>query len=189
MDKSIVLVKSLLSGVGAVVLTKLGGYDYLLELLLTLMGVDVLFGIFSAIVCKELSSNDLRRGLIRKVSVFFLILIANELDMAIFVDQTSGVGLNCRSFVIVWFCLDEVISLLEHCSFFGVPLPKWLKSTLVQVRDSVSTSIPKRAIEFLNKFFNNFFGFDISIDTPDNEDFVLEDTTEMKSDEKSEDIE
>lgn len=157
MDKFIIVAKSALSGVVAFIISKLGGYDSALELLLVLMTVDIILGTCYAFITKKLSSSEMRKGLIRKVSVFLLIFIATELDLTLFsfVDSDySGVGLNARSFTIIWFCLDEVISLLEHCANLGVPLPDWLRDILVQVENSVSSNIPRKLIDIINKLLN-----------------------------------
>ena len=83
--------------------------------------------------------------------------------------------------MIAFFCLEELISVLENVANAGVPIPKWLRTILKQVSNEVNTSVPRGIVEFFKKKFN------IDIKTEDkNEKSELKDES-SSSDEENED--
>ena len=63
--------------------------------------------------------------------------------------------LYLRTAFCLWFILEELISVIENCSIIGVPLPKWLRSVLIQVNDGINETTPTQLLAVLKKLFVN----------------------------------
>lgn len=159
MEKYLTGFKVIVTGVVSVVVSCLGGYDKILSLLVVLILADFLTGIVYAIMQKNLSSTELRNGIMRKLLVFLAIFIAYRVDLCIIEANGSpitlwGMTLSIRTLFIVYSCLEEGISLLENLANIGVPFPCWLKDVLVQVSDCVNKSTPKEVLSWIKRVFN-----------------------------------
>lgn len=108
----------------------LGGADQLLVILLMLVVADYITGVMCAINERKLSSDIGFKGIFRKVLIFILVGIANELDMGI-----VGEGRMIRSTVLFFYISNEGISLLENATHLGLPVPEKLKQILKQLQD------------------------------------------------------
>ena len=69
------------------------------------------------------------------------------MDKVLLIAKTS-------STVVIWFCIEKLISLLENLANIGVPFPKWVKEVLVQVSDCVDKSTPREVVNWIKKTFN-----------------------------------
>lgn len=159
METNIASLKLVVASVFTFIVTALGGADDILSLLVVLIISDLITGFTYACMQKNVSSTKLRDGLIRKGFVFLAIFVAYRIDICVAHDamklpQIFGHELSIRSLFIIYACLEEGISLLENLANLGVPMPKWVKSILVQVSDSVTNSTPKVVIEWIKKTFN-----------------------------------
>lgn len=145
----------------------LGGYDSILELLVTLIVADLLTGLIYAIMKKKVSSSAMELGLVRKTLVFLIILIAYRLDKYVIEMHNGaialfGVDLSIRTFAIAYYCIKEAISLIENLANIGVPFPVGIKDILIQVSNYSNKSITKVLANWINTKFK------INIDVDDN---------------------
>ena len=108
----------------------LGGCDGLLIALVVFASVDYITGVMCAVNDKKLSSEVGFRGICRKVLIFFLVGIANILDV-----QVIGTGSVLRTAIIFFYLSNEGVSLLENAAHLGLPIPKKLKDVLAQLHD------------------------------------------------------
>ena len=108
----------------------LGGCDGLLIALVVFTGVDYITGLMCAISDRKLSSEVGFRGICRKVLIFFLVGVANILDM-----EVIGTGSVLRTAIIFFYLSNEGVSLLENAAHLGLPIPKKLKDVLAQLHD------------------------------------------------------
>lgn len=131
MEKYFNPISTVVGCVGGCLVNFLGGWDLMLEALLTLVVLDYITGLLKAISTKTLSSRVGLRGLIKKI--FILILIAT----AYVIQHVIGDTIPLREIVIMFFICNEGISLLENSSEF-VPIPDKLKETLIQLREKNS---------------------------------------------------
>lgn len=115
--------------VGGATAALLGGWDVLLQALITLVVIDYITGLMSGYVEKTLSSEVGFIGLMRKVMIFMVIATAYVIGSVI------GDAIPLREIVIVFYISNEGLSILENVSPF-LPVPKKLKDAMVQVRDS-----------------------------------------------------
>jgi len=120
-----------IAGVGGFLSQMLGGWDMLLQVLIVIMAVDVITGwivagIFHKSPKTETGALDSKigfKGLFKKFSVLLLILVATQLDKAI------G-GSFSRTAVILFFCGNEGLSILENLALMGIEYPAFLKNAL-----------------------------------------------------------
>ena len=108
----------------------LGGCDGLLIALVVFAVVDYITGVMCAISDKKLSSEVGFRGICRKVLIFFLVGVANILDV-----QVIGTGSILRTAIIFFYLSNEGVSLLENAAHLGLPVPQKLKDVLEQLHD------------------------------------------------------
>ena len=102
----------------------LGGWGEDMTTLLIFMGVDFLLGLAIAAIWKKsgksetgaLNSWSAWVGLIRKGASLLVVLVGNRLDIMLGLDYI-------RTAVIIAFCTDELISIVENLGIMGVPLP------------------------------------------------------------------
>ena len=161
MEKYLSIFKAFFTGLFSIIVSYLGGYDTILSLLVSLIVTDLITGIICAIMNKNLSSTELRNGIMRKLLIFLAIFIAYKVDLCIIEMHGSsiklyGMDLSIRTLFIVYSCIEEGISLLENLANIGVPFPSWLKDILVQVSDCVNKSTPKEILGFIKKFIRYF---------------------------------
>lgn len=114
---------------GGLLVSFLGGYDYILKALVALAILDYITGIMKAIKKRTLSSEIGFIGLLRKIVIFIMV------GTAVILQGATGDIVPLREITIVFYICNEGISLLENASEF-VPLPEKLKETLIQIRDS-----------------------------------------------------
>lgn len=107
----------------------LGGWDILLWTLTAFVVLDYVTGLIRAAKMKELSSEIGFWGLVRKIMIFVLVIVANLLQ------QLINESIPLREIVIMFFISNEGISLLENASIF-IDVPDRLKDVLLQLRDN-----------------------------------------------------
>lgn len=117
--------------IGGTLSYMLGGWDLALQTLLIFMGVDYITGLIIAGVFKKspksengsLSSMIGWKGLCRKGVALLIVLVACRLDML--------VGTNfIRDAVVIAYCTNEVISIIENAGIMGIPIPKALTDAI-----------------------------------------------------------
>ena len=108
----------------------LGGCDGLLIALVVFAVVDYITGVMCAVSDKKLSSEVGFRGICRKVLIFFLVGVANILDV-----QVIGTGSVLRTAIIFFYLSNEGVSLVENAAHLGLPVPEKLKAVLEQLHD------------------------------------------------------
>lgn len=109
----------------------LGGWDGFLYALVVFVVIDYITGVMCAISDKTLSSEVGFKGICRKVLIFFLVGIANILDVNII-----GSGSVLRMAVIFFYISNEGVSLLENVARLGLPIPKKISMVLEQLQES-----------------------------------------------------
>lgn len=114
--------------VGGILTSLLGGWDKLIMALLILMILDYITGLIKGIYNKELSSEIGFKGLLKKVLILVVV------SVAVVAEQNLGIP-AVREIVIMFFTVNEAISILENASLIGLPIPNKLKDALLQLRD------------------------------------------------------
>ena len=110
--------------IGAFVTQLIGGWTGAMTTLIIFMGLDYLTGLIVAAVFHNSSKSESGRlesrvgwkGLIRKGVTLAIVLVAYRLDLLI---GTTYI----KDAVIIAFCANELISLIENAGLMGVPIP------------------------------------------------------------------
>lgn len=102
----------------------LGGVDVALSCLLIAIVLDYVSGVLKAFVTKELSSKIGVKGIIKKVAVLLIVMLA------VLVYRVTGETGAIRTLVIYYFVANEGLSVLENLAKAGVPVPQTIKKAL-----------------------------------------------------------
>ena len=113
-----------LSVVGGFLTRFLGGFDMIIITLIIFVAMDYLTGVMKAIVNKELSSEIGFKGIFKKVLIFFMVGIATQLDIILLTD------IGIRYIVIIFYIINEGLSIIENASLLGLKIPQKIKDTL-----------------------------------------------------------
>ncbi|MBP3475433.1 MAG: phage holin family protein [Lachnospiraceae bacterium] len=108
----------------------LGEWDGLLSALVLFMVVEYLTQILVAILDKKISSEIGFCGIAKKVSIMFLVMVGNVIDVLIIQN-----GSIIRTAVIFFYLSNEGITILENVAILGLPIPQKLKDILEQLKD------------------------------------------------------
>ena len=124
-DFKIQYIAAIIGGVGGFLF---GKWDLPLQILLTSIVLDYIAGMLKAFYLGEVSSKKGYKGLIKKVGILFVIAVSNLTDLIL--------GLTIfRSAICMFFCMNELISVLENLSSIGIPIPSVLKNKLIQTKN------------------------------------------------------
>lgn len=122
------VMKELSNSIIAVICTGLiyllGGLDVALTCLLIAIVLDYLSGMVKAFVTKNLSSKIGVKGIVKKVSILLVVMLA------VLVDRVTGETGAIRTLVIYYFVANEGLSILENLGQAGVPIPQSIKKAL-----------------------------------------------------------
>lgn len=114
-----------------IVTTLLGGWDRALEILLIFIVLDYLTGIGAAIKNKTLRSSVGFTGLLKKGSIFLIVILAAQLDRI-----TGNAATVFRTATAFFFIANDGLSILENVGEMGVKLPSFIANALVKMRDA-----------------------------------------------------
>jgi toxin secretion/phage lysis holin len=111
--------------IGAALAEFLGGWDSAVITLIIFMAVDYISGLVVAGVFQKspksenggLESKAGFKGLCRKCMTLIFVMIAHRLDLMLGTDYL-------RNAVIIGFCANELVSILENAGTMGLPLPE-----------------------------------------------------------------
>ncbi len=125
------IVTSFFGVVGGAIAAAFGGWGAALTTLCIFMAIDyitglLVAGVFHASKKSESGRLDSRagfKGLIRKGMVLLIVLIAARLDILL---NTTIV----RDAVVIAFCANEAISIVENAGLMGVPIPAALRRAI-----------------------------------------------------------
>lgn len=115
------------AAIGMLLTTILGGWDKALEVLFTLIVLDYVSGVASAIKNHNLNSDKLYWGGIRKIIVLAVVALAAQLD-----DWLQPGVPMFRTAAIYFYVGREGLSLVENFGALGVSLPGVITKRLEQ---------------------------------------------------------
>ena len=123
-----------IAGIGAALVTLLGGWDTLLYVLAILIVLDFGGGWAEAILAKKLNSSVGIRGIFKKVGYLVAVMTGQLLDQMTSVDNIGIEAPIFRTIIIVFLIANETLSLIEHLKVMGVPIPVVLTRFLEKLR-------------------------------------------------------
>ena len=118
----------LLAIVGSFISKALGGWDSGLQTLIIFIAIDYITGVLVAAVWKKsnkstfgaLESKAGFKGLIRKGMILLVVLIGVQLDQILHLQSF------CRTAIVLFFCGNEGLSIVENLGIMGLPLPDFI---------------------------------------------------------------
>lgn len=110
---------------GAAISNLFGGWTGAMTTLIIVMGLDYITGIIVAGVFHKsgksksgrLESNAGWKGLIKKGVTLTIVLVAYRIDLLIGTQYIKDA-------VIIAFCANEIISIVENAGLMGIPVPE-----------------------------------------------------------------
>ncbi|MBR2556141.1 MAG: phage holin family protein [Aeriscardovia sp.] len=130
------MISAMIGAIGALFTSLFGGWDTGMTTLIIFMAIDYLAGLVVAGVFKQSQKSDSGalesragwKGLCKKGMSLLFVLIAYRLDLMIGTDYI-------RDAVVIGFCANELISIVENAGLMGLPLPKPIMKALDVLRD------------------------------------------------------
>ena len=123
-----------------------------LEIFVLVMVVDYISGILAA--KKEaiehpeetdigLSSKKGVLGIIKKVGYMLIVVVSFLVDYVIAKSANMFVGVSDTNILfgwvtLIWFSLNELLSIVENLGRMGVPIPPFLKRIIADLKDKVN---------------------------------------------------
>ena len=101
--------------------------------LMSLILIDFITGLLYAYLMKELDSNKCFKGIFKKLDELILCGVCHLLD--VYVLGGGSILLTSACFL---FITAETLSLLENASRLGVPIPKKLVTSLIQIKNELT---------------------------------------------------
>lgn len=123
------LLCSILSIITTGLVFLLGGFDIALLCLIIAILLDYISGIIKAYVNKDLSSKIGFKGLLKKIGVLLIVMLA------VLIDKITGNTGAVRTLVIYYFVANEGLSIIENLALAGVPIPDSIKNALKVLKD------------------------------------------------------
>lgn len=102
----------------------IGGFDVAMTCLLVAIALDYVSGLIKAYESKTLSSKIGLKGIIKKVGVLLVVMLA------VLIDRVTGDTGAIRTLVIYYFVANEGLSIVENLAQAGVPIPQSIKKAL-----------------------------------------------------------
>ncbi|WOO34962.1 phage holin family protein [Anaerocolumna sp. AGMB13020] len=136
MEKLFNTISMIFGVIGGFICKWLGGSDLLLKTIIVLVILDYTTGVIKGIYEKNLSSEIGFKGILKKIMIFIVIATAWT------IQKLLGEAIALREIVIMFFVVNEALSLLENAAVL-IPIPDKLKETLLQIRDKEDTENDK----------------------------------------------
>lgn len=118
------VLQSILAVISTGLIYLLGGLDIALTCLLIAIVLDYVSGMLKAFITKQVSSKVGFKGILKKVSILLVIMLA------VLVDRVTGETGAIRTLVVYYFVANEGLSILENLGQAGVPIPQSIKKAL-----------------------------------------------------------
>lgn len=108
----------------------IGSWDLALKILFFMIVIDYVSGIMKGAAGEGLSSAIGAKGIIKKATIFIIVLIAHLIDQ---------VALNStplfRTGAAYFYIANEGISILENATALGVPVPEFISKALLIMKE------------------------------------------------------
>ncbi len=135
--------------IGAAVAAAFGGWDGALTTLVIFMAVDygtglLVAGVFHA--SRKTANGGLEsragwKGLVRKCVTLLMVLVACRLDLLLGVNYV-------RDAVIIAFCVNEALSIVENAALMGIPMPAPLQKAIELLRAKSEQEKPDKDVDY-----------------------------------------
>lgn len=130
MNIDTLLITGALSTIFGFIISLMGGWSIFLETLFILILLDIITGILTCMYKSshhtrngKFSSSEFYRGLLKKGMIIIVIIVANRFDLIFNFEYLTNI-------VIMFFIINEMMSIIENAGLIGLPLPKKLMDVL-----------------------------------------------------------
>lgn len=142
------------SAITSFIVTLLGGADELLSTMVIFIILDMITGVLKALILKDLSSVEMYKGIIKKMTLFLIVILGVRVDLIIMNILGTPITLGTheflvRTYFIVFILINEGLSIVENLYKIGVPFPHWVGTVLRAVSSTADGEIPKPLREWL----------------------------------------
>lgn len=134
---------SVLSALGVICGFLYGELNGLLIAVLVLMAIDYITGVASSFVLKTTNSKVGWKGIIKKVVMLLILIMAHILDVYALGLAEGGSAL--MSLVEFLFIANEGLSIIENAGKLGIKLPQALSEALVQLKLASTQQITNKS--------------------------------------------
>jgi toxin secretion/phage lysis holin len=114
--------KWLLTVLGGVVTFLFGAWSQALNILIALVVIDYLTGMAAGAINGELKSRVGLFGIARKVYIFAMVAVGHLVDLLLILSKVE-IGYAVMSVVIIAYCINEVLSIIENAGKMGIYIP------------------------------------------------------------------
>lgn len=125
MDKKII---GVFGGIVGMILSFFNSLPYVNKTLITLMILDFILGVVKAYKKGNLDSNVMWSGGLRKTISFVVIFVAYQLA------NITGLEM-LKEMSVMYYIAMETLSIFEHATDMGVPLPNFLKKLAERLKN------------------------------------------------------
>jgi toxin secretion/phage lysis holin len=138
-------VPSIFALLGVPVSFLFGEWTPFMAALLVLTCLDIMTGVMKGFYDKKLRSRKMSEGMMRKLSMWLVIIVANMIDVAMSdVNETMFGGVPMAKTLAIFFYIGmEGLSICENVGQMGVKLPKFLTTYLEVLRDKGDPQQPQ----------------------------------------------
>lgn len=127
---------------GTLAIKFLGGTDAVLTALVFLICIDYITGMLLSLVFKKSQKTENGtydsytgfKGIVKKVIILVCVAACNQLDIAL------GFNGYIRTLVIVFFIVNDFLSIIENTGLMGIRWPKAIKNMLEALRDKADNT-------------------------------------------------
>lgn len=136
------LIKILVTVIGGWLVSETKAVLPVMIILVILMLLDYVSRLVSAWKSGTLNSEKGARGIAKKIGYLLIICCGMCFDFIItYSAQHIGIEISNKLLfgliVTVWYCMNELISIIENVGEFS-PVPEWLAKRIENIRDSVA---------------------------------------------------
>lgn len=126
-----------IGGACGAVIGIIGGWTTAYTILIVLMMIDYITGVVCGIKDHMLSSHYGFVGICKKLMMAVMVLVGVILDSAI------GEAHVLRDAVVMFYTVNEAISIIENADHLGVPFPAFITGMLKEIRENKNQGIDK----------------------------------------------
>lgn len=123
------IICTILAGFSTAFIYLVGGIDVAIQCLLITIIIDYISGLIKAFNTKQLSSKIGFKGILKKVGVLLIVMLA------VLIDRIAGETGAIRTLVIYYFVANEGLSIIENLGQAGLPIPKAIKNALKALKE------------------------------------------------------
>ena len=117
-----------------------GEWSALLTILVALVAIDFITGMTAGAIDGGLQSNKGMIGIARKVFIFAMVAVAHLIDLLLVESGFESTQL-VMTMVIVFYAINEILSITENAGRIGLPVPDQIKNAIEILRGTTKKDV------------------------------------------------